>query len=57
MVNRIQNEPLVLKDAEVKIIVMIRSLRLFDKMEIKYSKQGELNWQLTKSDRGVYFLN
>lgn len=41
-------------ETEAKIIVLIRSMELFDKVEIKYSKQGELMWQLTKTHRGTY---
>lgn len=43
-----------LSDCELQILAMIRGLKLFDRLEIKYSKQGELNWQLTESYRGVY---
>jgi hypothetical protein len=46
-----------LNDAEVQIIFMIRALKLFDKLEIKYSKVGELDWQLTQSHRGKYEID
>ena len=42
---------------ESKILALIRSMDLFDKVEIKYSKQGELMWQLTKTHRGTYQLD
>ncbi len=45
-----------LNDAEIKIIFMLRNMELFDKIEIKYSKRGELQWQLVKTNRGVYNL-
>lgn len=38
--------------SEVQIIFLIRKLRLFDKVEIKYAKKGELMWQTTNTDRG-----
>lgn len=43
-----------LNDSEIQIIFMLRKLNLFDKLEIKYSKRGELQWQLTETNRGVY---
>lgn len=46
-----------LTDTEVQIIFMLRKLKLFDKMEIKYSKQGELDWQLTECHRGKYQID
>ena len=42
---------------EEKILQMIRSMDLFDKVEIKYSKQGELMWTLTRTNRGVYYVD
>lgn len=42
---------------EEKILALIRSMALFDKVEIKYSKQGELMWQLTKTHRGTYLID
>lgn len=45
-----------LNDAERSIIFLIRNLDLFDSVEIKYAKRGELIWKLTKSSRGVYNL-
>jgi hypothetical protein len=41
-------------DTEVKILYLIRRLKLFDSVEIKYSKQGELQWILTSKDKGVF---
>lgn len=46
-----------LNPTELKIIFMLRRLELFDKLEFKYSKQGELLWQLIKTDRGSYEFN
>jgi hypothetical protein len=46
-----------LSDAEVQIIYIIRNLKLFDKMEIKFAKQGELLWQLTTSSRGTFDID
>ena len=43
-----------MSDTESKILALIRSMDLFDKVEIKYSKQGELMWQITKTHRGSY---
>lgn len=45
---------LELTETELKIIFLIRALRLFDSLEIKYAKQGELMWQCIKSDRGKF---
>lgn len=42
---------------ESKILALIRAMQLFDKVEIKYSKQGELMWQLTKTHRGTYVVD
>lgn len=44
-------------ETEAKILALIRCMELFDKVEIKYSKQGELMWQLTKTHRGVYVVD
>ena len=44
-------------DTESKILALIRSMELFDKVEIKYSKQGELMWQMTKTHRGTYMVD
>lgn len=51
-----KNKPALnnLNDSEIQIIFMLRKLNLFDKLEIKYSKRGELQWQLTETNRGVY---
>jgi hypothetical protein len=46
-----------LSDTETKILALIRGLELFDAVEIKYSKQGELVWTLTKKQRGTYIIN
>lgn len=46
-----------LTDVEIQIIYMIRKLELFDKLEIKYAKRGELQWQLVKSFRGEYNID
>lgn len=46
-----------LSDAEVQIIYIIRNLKLFDKLEIKFAKQGELLWQLTTSSRGTFDID
>jgi hypothetical protein len=52
------NKPLLNKEineyTEQSIIKMVRRMRLFDKIEISYSKTGELNWKLTRSDKGAY---
>jgi hypothetical protein len=48
---------LKLTDTEVKILELIRGMELFDSVEIKYSKQGELVWTLTKKSRGIYVIN
>lgn len=39
---------------ERRILIAIRQLRLFDKLEIKFSEKNQLQWQLTRSERGVY---
>lgn len=46
-----------LNDVEIQLVFMIRNLKLFDKLEIKYSKQGELDWQLTECHRGRYEID
>jgi hypothetical protein len=43
-----------LTDTEIKLLYVIRNLRLFDALEIKYAKRGELMWELTQKDRGTY---
>jgi hypothetical protein len=43
-----------LGDAERRIILLIRKLDLYDKVEIKYSERGKLQWQLTRTSRGDY---
>jgi hypothetical protein len=48
------NEKNDLNATEQCIINALRRLRLFDKVEISYSKTGELRWQITKVDRGTY---
>lgn len=48
------NDPDSLTATERKILVLIRDMQLFDKVEIKYSKQGELMWQTIKTQRGTY---
>lgn len=48
---------LSVSQTEKNILDMIRSLDLFDSIEIKYSKQGELLWTLTKKQRGIYNIN
>ena len=42
------------EDTEQAILNLIRRLRLFDKLEVSYSKEGELTWKLTRSDRSRY---
>lgn len=51
MIKQVLNE---LTDAEIKVIYMIRKMGLFDVVEIKYAKRGELQWQLKKTERGSY---
>lgn len=46
-----------LNDVEIQIIYMIRTMKLFDKVEIKYSKAGQLDWQLTQCHRGSYEID
>lgn len=43
-----------LSDVERKIIMRIRSLGTFDKLEIKFSRKNELLWIYTRSESGVY---
>ena len=43
-----------LTESEIGILSMVRTMQLYDKVEIKYSKRGEIQWQLTQSKRGVY---
>lgn len=43
-----------LTDTEIKLLMMVRGLRLFDMVEIKYSKLGEIQWTVTRKDRGTY---
>ena len=52
--SNIINEKNDLNATEQSIINALRRLRLFDKVEISYSKAGELRWQITKVDRGTY---
>lgn len=46
-----------MSDTERRILEMIRSMELFDSVEIKYSKQGELLWTLTRKHRGTYEID
>lgn len=43
-----------LTPTERKVILAIRQLRLFDKIEIKFAEKNKLQWQLTRTDRAVY---
>lgn len=43
-----------LSDAEIKIVFLIRKMGLFDSIEIKCAKQGELMWIFTKKDSGKF---
>lgn len=46
-----------LSDTELQIIFMLRSLKVLDKMEIKYSKAGELMWQRIVTERGAFHFD
>lgn len=47
---------LVLSVTEIKLILALRQLSIYDKLEIKKLRQGEIEWTLTHSERGIYPL-
>ena len=50
----LNNDQVQLTDTEIKLLFTLRHMKLFDKLEIKYAKQGEIMWQLIETHRGTY---